>query len=292
MIRVLMALMLTAVTSLCAASGVGRIGKVVVIDRETGVALMPHLYKGEYWVAGVPGARYAIEIRNRLGERLLAVTSVDGVNVITGETAAWSQDGYVFSPQEQYQITGWRKSNAEVAAFTFTALPNSYAARTGRPANVGVIGIALFREQQPQLTVAPRERPSNAPVADASVNMPLSAADISARALDAPKSQEADAALSEEVVVTGSRVQRPASPTAHTPEEKLGTGHGAREYSFVVPTDFMRSQSQPNELIRIHYDSLENLTAMGIIRPALPQPPDANPFPDSPGFGYVPDPPG
>jgi hypothetical protein len=279
MIRVLVALVLMVATSLCAAEGVGRIGKVVVIDRDSGVALEPHLYRGEYWVAGVPGTRYAIEIHNRLGERLLVVTSVDGVNVITGETAAWDQDGYVFSPGEHYQISGWRKSDAEVAAFTFTALPNSYAARTGRPANVGVIGVAMFREQQPKLSAAPRERMSNEPD----------------RAVNAPETRAADAAANEEVVVTGSRVLRSPSPASPNPEVKLGTGHGEREYSYVVHTDFARLQSRPNELLRIHYDSLENLMAMGIVRrppPAMPQSPAANPFPGSPNPQYVPDPPG
>src|SRR3977135_2051847 len=133
----------------------GGIADVAVIDRDSGAVLTPHFYHGEYWVAGRPGARYASEIRNRLGERMLAVTSVDGVNVVSGATAAWDQTGYVFSPGERYEITGWRKSDAEVAAFTFTASPNSYAERTGRPANVGVIGVAIFRERRPQAVYAP-----------------------------------------------------------------------------------------------------------------------------------------
>ncbi len=101
MIRVLVAIVLMAATSLCAAQGVGRIGNIAVIDRDTGVALTLHRYRGEYWIAGVPGAHYAIEIRNRLGERLLVVASVDGVNVISGETAAWDQTGYVLDPRER-----------------------------------------------------------------------------------------------------------------------------------------------------------------------------------------------
>src|SRR5271168_5606069 len=133
----------------CQAHTVGGIAEVSIIDRESGAVLSPYYYRGEYWVAGRPGARYSIEIRNRLGERMLAVTSVDGVNVISGATAAWDQTGYVFNPGERYQITGWRKSDAEVAAFTFTDSSNSYAERTGRPANVGVIGVAIFRELQP-----------------------------------------------------------------------------------------------------------------------------------------------
>src|SRR6202171_432837 len=127
----------------------GAVAKVAIVDRDSGVTLSTHFFRGEYWVAGTPGARYAIEVRNGIGGRVLAVTSVDGVNVLSGATAGWDQAGYVFEPGERYQITGWRKTDAEVADFTFTDSPNSYAERTGRPANVGVIGVAVFRERQP-----------------------------------------------------------------------------------------------------------------------------------------------
>ncbi len=50
------------------------------------------------------------------------------------------QTGYVFYARQAYDIAGWRKSDSEIAAFTFTSIPKSYAARTGRPQNVGVIG--------------------------------------------------------------------------------------------------------------------------------------------------------
>ena len=72
---------------------------------------------------------------------------------------------------------------------------------------------------------------------------------------------------------------------------RLGTGHGDREYSYTTRTEFVRLQDEPNEVIRIHYDSLENLIAMGIVRRPHPIP-AANPFPASPADLYVPDPPG
>jgi hypothetical protein len=125
----------------------GGLADVQIIDRDTGGVLPMYRSHGEYWVAGRPGARYSILIQNHRGERILAVTAVDGINVISGETGAWGQSGYVFSPGERYEIAGWRKSNAEIAAFNFTAASNSYAERTGRPANVGVIGVALFLER-------------------------------------------------------------------------------------------------------------------------------------------------
>ena len=99
------AIVLTLAAS-CDALALGSLADVTVIDRDSGTALSTYYFRGEYWVAGRPGARYAIEIRNCIGGRLLAVTSVDGVNVISGATAGWDQSGYVFDPGQRYQITG------------------------------------------------------------------------------------------------------------------------------------------------------------------------------------------
>src|ERR1700727_2235980 len=129
------------------AEAAGRLADVQIIERDTGSVLPMYRSRGECWVAGRPGARYSIMIQNRRGERLLAVTAVDGINVISGETGAWGQSGYVLGAGESYEIAGWRKSDAEIAAFNFTAADRSYAERTGRPANIGVIGVALFLER-------------------------------------------------------------------------------------------------------------------------------------------------
>jgi hypothetical protein len=249
------------------AQTVGGLAEIAIIDRDSGIALSPHFYNGEYWVAGKPGARYAIQIHNRLGERVLAVTSVDGIDVVSGATAGWDQGGYVFGPGERYQITGWRKTDAEVAAFTFADSSNSYAERTGRPANVGVIGVAIFRERLPLPVDAPPLIGQASPRADAS------------------RADESGANKS---------FAKPSAPVlrAPAPAARLGTGHGEREYSHVDHTEFLRMQARPNEIIRIHYDSLDNLFAMGIIKRPRPVPPAANPFPATPEQQYVPDPPG
>ncbi|HEY1492854.1 MAG TPA: hypothetical protein VGF35_09515 [Steroidobacteraceae bacterium] len=263
--------LLTASGEACA---VGALASVTVVDRDTGAVLSTHYAHGEYWVAGRPGGRYAVEVRNNSGGRILAVTAVDGVNVISGATAAWEQSGYVLGAGESYQITGWRKSNAEVAAFTFTDASNSYAGRTGRPANVGVIGVAVFRERLPE-AVYPccAERDANR-------------ADASAAARQESAGKAVDSA-------------RPAAPAAEAasgsisqPLAKLGTGHGEREGSVVQETQFVRLQPAPNEVIRIRYDSLDNLVAMGIIRRPRPYVPAVNPFPNSHEPQYVADPPG
>jgi hypothetical protein len=273
------------------ALAIGRLADITVVDRNTGATLPTHYYRGEYWVAGAPGARYGIVVRNRLGERLMAVTAVDGVNVLTGDTAGWEQSGYVFAPGQNYQITGWRKSNAEVAAFEFTASPHSYAERTGRPANVGVIGVALFRERpvEPPPVVWRLPEPA-APSARQDAPARERAQDMNSDSMAGSPASKATAQAA--TPPPNQSAERHAGALASpAPAPKLGTGHGQRETSYVTNTEFIRLQQQPNEIIRIRYDSRENLVALGVIRDRTPQPPVLNPFPESPTARFVPDPP-
>jgi len=129
------------------ALAVGRMADVNVIDRSNGRRMAVHWHGGQAYVVGKPGGEYRLEVRNRDGGDLLAVMSVDGVNVITGESAHPAQSGYVIGPRGRLAVDGWRKSLERTAAFYFTELGDSYAARTGRPENVGVIGVALFRRK-------------------------------------------------------------------------------------------------------------------------------------------------
>ena len=134
---------------------------LVVVDRDRYNAdgwLSPIRHRGQDWIEGAPGHRYSVRLTNTTGERVLVVLSVDGVNAVTGETAHPSQAGYVLEPWESAEINGWRKSLEDVAQFVFTDLPDSYAARTGRPDNVGVIGIAVFEEARPVYYEAPAWR--------------------------------------------------------------------------------------------------------------------------------------
>ena len=133
----------------------GSLVDVQIVDRSRGETLPSWQYRGASYVAGRPGDRYAVRLTNRSPGRVLVVLSVDGVNAVSGETAAVAQTGYVLAPYQSAEITGWRKSFSEAAAFYFTALPDSYAARTHRPDNVGVIGAAVFRERVPE-PVGPR----------------------------------------------------------------------------------------------------------------------------------------
>jgi hypothetical protein len=302
--RILGALSIVALLACAQTSLAARLVDVSVLNRSTGERLTPYRYGGRLYVAGTPGDRYTVELRSLRGERVLTVISVDGVNVLTGQTAATRQSGYVIEGGQSYAISGWRKSMDDVAQFVFTELPNSYAALTGRPGNVGVIGVAVYREQRaapPPVEVAP-STPSPAPYLRKESSSD-SAADAARRAssLPAPEGKgESESGLS---ASTGSRGQTAADSLAENRSEqsesrsarsaeaekkssKLGTGHGAREYSPTRYTEFVRNSDTPDEIITIYYDSRSKLIARGII----PSPRLAEPSPFPAGAGFVPDP--
>jgi len=236
-----------------ASSRAGNLLDMQIISRATGLPLQMYVHRGQRYVIGMPGEAYSIRLSNRSGVRVLGVLAVDGINAVTGETAATSQSGYVLGPFEAAEITGWRKSLEEVARFYFTRLPDSYAARTDRPDSVGVIGVAAYAEYQPPAPVlSPRSN---------------SAAKQAAPAAEAAAPAERDAGK------LGA-------------EERLGTGHGERESAPTRYTEFRRATSQPQEILTIRYDSRAQLVSQGVIREATPRLPDPQPFPGR----FVPDP--
>jgi len=110
-------------------------------------------HAGESFVMGQLGARYTLRVLNHTGRRVEAVVSVDGRDAIDGKTAdVRTKRGYLVPAWGTVDIDGWRVSQAEAAAFRFTSVADSYAARTGSARDVGVIGVALF----PEPYVAPR----------------------------------------------------------------------------------------------------------------------------------------
>ena len=259
-----------------------RLVQVDVYDRNDGRALPVYPKDGRHYIEGVPGHEYAVRIRNTTGGRVLVVTSVDGVNVISGDTAAPSQSGYVLDPWGSVEIGGWRKSLSRTAAFYFTDLGDSYAARTGRPQNVGVIGVAVFEEKQ-KPRIAQREydyRARKEAASNEAAGAPAERAE--AQPMPAPAAPPASASA-----------DAPAARQQYADEMKslgkLGTGHGRSEESRVTVTNFERATSYAAETVTIQYDRRENLLAMGVI----PQPTpyyarrDPNPFP---GMRFAPDP--
>jgi len=245
-----------------------------VYDRTQGETLAIHPLDSQRYVVGTPGHEYAIRIRNETSRRILAVTSVDGVNVVTGETAAPEQSGYVIEAGGSVEIAGWRRSLERTSAFYFTDLGDSYAARTGRPRNVGVIGVAVFHELvRPMMSSFLRDK----------VLAHENEGDPRARAERADAA--APAAPAEDAAAASGRLA--ASEPRQMLSNKLGTGFGRDEASLVQRVRFERATSAPAESISIQYDRRDNLIAMGV----LPRPRYAQQTPDPfPAMRFVPAP--
>jgi hypothetical protein len=240
------------------AHAMGQLADISLYDRGAGRELPVYWHEGRAYVAGQPGNEYQIVFRNRADEDLLGVVSVDGVNALSGETAHMQQSGYVVSRRQKLDIRGWRKGMGEIAAFYFTSLGDSYATRTGRPDNVGVIGVALYKRRPIPVPPIPMQVAPE----------PYASAKAKREMHDGPASADASSAS--------------RRPLYSDPSLPLGTGHGRREDSQARFVDFERATPQPVETITIHYDSHHNLVARGIIVAA--RAPQAFP-------GFVPDPP-
>ena len=236
--RAIAIIVLACSTQACAT---GSIAELTVYDRTEGRQLQVYWHEGRTYIAGKPGNEYQVGVRNRLREDVLAVISVDGVNAITGESADTGQSGYVLAPGSSMSIQGWRKSLSETAAFYFTTLADSYAARTGRPDNVGVIGVVLFRKKQEPQPIG-RLLPPTTVERDAG----------------------ADAA---------------SGPRAAEAQKQIGTGHGRHETSYARYVAFQRASLLPAETLTLYYDSRANLLARGVIREPAPLAPLPRPFP-------------
>jgi hypothetical protein len=101
------------------------------------------------FVVGQHGERYGIRVSNRTGERFEVVATVDGLDVLDGKLGSFVKRGYLLDAFSSVDIDGFRRSTTEVAAFRFGSVKDSYAARTSGDRNVGVIGVAVFREYHP-----------------------------------------------------------------------------------------------------------------------------------------------
>ncbi|OOG53904.1 hypothetical protein B0E47_11965 [Rhodanobacter sp. B05] len=247
-------------------SAVGRLVDLNVYDRTSQRTLPVYRHDGRYYIAGEPGHLYQIGLRNRAGADVMAVLSVDAVNVISGDTADWSQTGYVLDPYADADVLGWRKSTSQVADFVFADFAQSYAVRTGRPDNVGVIGVAVFRRHRAYIQpVIP------APVADAASQDAYTSGSV-----PAPAEESIDRPTAGSMAVPQTQASMNGAAMAKAPAGgPLGTGHGQREESSITYVDFERASSAPDEVITLYYDTWDHLLARGIVqqrRPAAPQP--------------------
>lgn len=197
-------------------------------------------HQGRRYVLGATGARYLIRIVNPTAARVEAVVSVDGLDAIDGRPANLSKRGYLIAPYGDVTIDGWRTSLDAVAAFRFSSVRESYAGRTGHDRNVGVIGVAFFRER-PRVVWQPP---------------PMAGRSASGPAPVAPSAADAEGAASK-----GAN----AAPSARAESRPgLGTQFGEAHQSYVEEVSFERADSAPMTVSELRYDDRDGLVARGI----------------------------
>jgi hypothetical protein len=252
-------------------------------------------HKAQSYILGHLGRRYSLRIRNRSHRRVEAVVTVDGRDVLDGKRGSWSKRGYLIPAYGSVEIDGWRISQKQVAAFRFSTVSNSYAARTGKARNVGVIGVALFPERrrrsyvpQPYYRYDEEDerlgRRDSDGASRSSGPAPESKSEgTPAREAPAPSADADDALASRESVRRRSRGKR----TAPTRRPGLGTAFGERRHSPIREVRFVRANTKrPSALLGLRYNDRRGLIAMGVDlrqhdrrRHEVTMRENANPFP-------------
>jgi hypothetical protein len=183
---------------------------------------------GRSYLEARQGSRYAVTLQNRSGERLGAVLTVDGLNVISGARDTGQGRMYVLDPWQGTTVQGWRTSLEEVRRFRFVDERTSYAARSGKAnGKMGWIELAVYRECRPE----PQRGRADA---------------------DAAGRNSAPAA-------------RPAPAEARS-EAFPGTGWGERTRDEVALVTF-DPESAPSERVTLRYEYRPALVALGVIPP-------------------------
>jgi hypothetical protein len=212
-------------------------------------------HDGETFVLGHLGERYTLRVLNHSGRRVEAVVSVDGRDVIDGKPADWREKrGYLVPAWGSVEIDGWRLSQQEAAAFRFSTVSRSYAARTGSAREVGVIGVAIF----PERWTRPQPRPI----------YPLPPAPPWNGMRDDSEGQKLGSASprTEESGPVASSPAPPSEPLARRSVERpgLGTEFGEAVSSRVTEVPFERASRQPETMIGARYDDRAGLIALGV----------------------------
>ena len=121
--------------------------------------------RGRTYVEAIRGAEYELRVRNHSGERVAVALSVDGLNTIDARhTSAWNASKWVIEPYQTITISGWQMSSERARRFYFTNERDSYGAKLGQTANLGVISAVFFRERRRVIT--PVTRAQEAPASE------------------------------------------------------------------------------------------------------------------------------
>jgi len=232
-----------------------------------GHAIREYAHGDSVWVEGRKGSEFSLRIANSGPTRILAVVTVDGLSIMDGKPGDVNGRGYIIGARDAITIPGWRLNNADIAKFMFESAPEAYAAQMGNPANIGVIGCAVFTEKMRPITVTNtttiyRDRPNPWKYDPEWPSAPRLwfGTDTGPQTFS-----------------MGSNVTRSASPRASAMSVQasnavqcsgtmndVGVGFGRQESHNVTQVSFDRAHSTPDAMLTIRYGSRDRLKTEGI----------------------------
>ena len=269
-----------------------------------GKSIQEYHKDGQAFVEGRQGSNFALELTNLTPRRALVHPTVDGLSAMTGKEASRrdNKHGYVLGPFQEVLVPGWRLNDEEVAQFFFAGAGKSYAEKTGKGRDKGVIACAVWEEiSRFSINTVSGWRPSgggqlfgsggggSVPTLDCHFMdtgdaAPVSADSPVANAIDETKS--AGGLQAEMCSVEPERRTRSRKRLLRTAGvQNLGTGFGERTEHHVQTTTFNSATEEPICVATIYYDDLDGLRARGIriSRKARRKPRLPNPFPRDKG---------
>ncbi|HVS21567.1 MAG TPA: hypothetical protein VHD88_06950 [Pyrinomonadaceae bacterium] len=235
-----------------------------------GRPLAEYAARGRRYVEALENAEYEVRIHNPYGTRVAVALSVDGLNTIDARhTSAWDAHKWVIEPYGTISVRGWQMSSDNARRFYFTTERDSYAAKLGQTANLGVISAVFFRERKPftilPVTPSPREpRPTYKEEDRVKQD----------RMKDERSAPESNAGEETRASGEGGRdaaKQRSAQPYPPLDDESAATGIG-RSVRNDVQWIKMDLDSRPAGEIMIRYEYRAALVRLGIIPRDYPRP--------------------
>src|SRR5215813_6585324 len=120
-----------------------------------GVPATEYAARGRRYIEAFESAEYELRIHNPSPSRVAVALAVDGLNTIDARhTSAWDAHKWVIEPYGTINVRGWQMSSENARRFYFTTERDSYGAKLGQTANLGVIS-AVFYSERKAITVVP-----------------------------------------------------------------------------------------------------------------------------------------
>ncbi len=274
----------------------------VQVVTESGETAPTYALKDRFYVQGNLNESYKIRVTNPTAHRVEAVVTVDGLDVVDGESGDLRKRGYIVPAYGEVRIEGFRTSLADVATFRFSSVDGSYAGKKGKARNVGVIAVAIFEETAPppdQQIIVGDARPTghfgrdkDDAAEDGGPAPARGGRDRVASKAEKRREMPAEAASAAGGEGQGAVASRPGmpmrpppppdmddrdyeappqnDPTPRTNRAGLGTEFGEQRYSAASYTKFVRSANRPIAIAELRYNDVAGLMALGIAAQPLP----------------------